>query len=125
MLQPRLQDGDVHTLHLDSCFNDGNTTTDIGHIHFCFIFHGYQERATDLSYLHHTVKAKAKEKGVFTDAKSSDSCVVGKETKVAAAAKIQEEGRSRRRQRDRLPFSREKNNESAPGCVNHTFIPIQ
>lgn len=49
-----------------------------GIIHFCFIVHGHQGKPTDLSYLHHAIKDKASQHGGFATTKSSDMCIVGR-----------------------------------------------
>ena len=72
----------------DDCvtsFDDQNMRN-IAPMHFCFIAHGHQGRPNDLSYLHHTVKAKAIDNENFADAKSSDSCVVGQKMMDKAAS---------------------------------------
>ncbi|KAL7536086.1 hypothetical protein ACHAXR_006928 [Thalassiosira sp. AJA248-18] len=80
--------------------------TNIGPIHFCFVVHGHNGKPTDLSYLHSTVKAKGK--GMFADAKSSSSCVVGKKEQDDNAVEVVQNGESRRGKLDRLLFSRNK-----------------
>ena len=68
----------------------------ISPIHFCFIVHGHQGRPTDLSYVHNTIKAKAAQHNAFANAKSSDSCPVGRTNKHKPVFK------KRRSKRDRI-----------------------
>lgn len=118
-------------------FHDVDVAKDLNHdekfatttrqpIHFCFIVHGHNGRPTDLSYLHNTVKAKAKYLGLFIDAKSSESCAVGKMTgdggtKVITAG-ISEDDVHRRSKRDRLPFmlKKKKHEKSTLGATSNT-----
>jgi len=128
------QDINTGALHLEN-WADGDsdtgrvkettsaTTTASSPVHFCFIVHGHQGRPTDLSYLHHTVKAKAHEHGIFAHTKSSESCVVGRGGKVSAdapvplasAGKIEMEGEKvvRRKKRDRFSLRKNRNNNES------------
>ena len=81
-------------------------------LHFVFIVHGHQGRPTDLAYLHHTIRAKAKEMEKFEDVKSSDSCVVGRINEGRSAHN--NAGKIRRKKRDRLPIPT-RVESSAPG----------
>jgi len=107
-----------------NCYDDKNTTTTttttttktsmMDPIHFCFIIHGHQGRPTDLSYLHRAIKAKADVSGLFNDAKSSDTCLVDKTTKImtnSAATAKEEVAVDRRGKRDRFTIARNKTND--------------
>lgn len=94
-----------------------------GPIHFCFIVHGHQGRPTDLRYLHHTIKEKAKKHGGFAIAKSSRTCSVGRSDSDDAeftAASV-----SRRSNRDRWPrlsSTKKKMTNEATECQNEDAI---
>mmetsp|Transcript_3449 Transcript_3449/g.7600 ORF Transcript_3449/g.7600 Transcript_3449/m.7600 type:complete len:531 (+) Transcript_3449:1-1593(+) len=110
-MPPKPKSGDAQNIHLHGANqlldDDQIMKPNMSPIHFCFIVHGHNGRPTDLSYLHHTIKAKATESGIFR-AKSSGSCVVGRKSENSVT---QNERKVRRRKRDRF-FSRKKNNES-------------
>lgn len=82
-------------------------TSNSSPLHFIFIVHGHQGRPTDLSYLHHTIRTKAKEKGKFVNVTSSESCAVGRITEVRSAQN-NSPLKIRRRKRDRLPMQVER-----------------
>lgn len=82
-------------------------TSNSSPLHFIFIVHGHQGRPTDLSYLHQTIRTKAKEKGKFVDVTSSVSCAVGRITEVRSAQN-NSPVKTRRRKRDRLPVQVER-----------------
>jgi len=69
----------------------------ISPIHFCFIVHGHQGRPTDLSYVHNTIKSKAAQHNAFANAKSSESCPVGRKNNNKPVLK-----KKRRSKRDRI-----------------------
>ena len=75
-------------------------------LHFVFIVHGHQGRPADLSYMHHTIRAKAKAMGKFVDVRSSESCTVGRIKGIHSAQ--QNSGKIRRRKRDRIPAQIER-----------------
>jgi len=62
--------------HIDS--TPSNKGGGSGPIHFCFIVHGHQGKPTDLSYLHRAIKDKANQHGGFATTKSSEMCIVGR-----------------------------------------------
>lgn len=92
-----------------------------GPIHFCFIVHGHQGKPTDLRYLHHTIKEKAKNGG-FAIAKSSRTCSVGKSD--SDDAEFTTASVSRRSKRDRWPrlSSMKKTDEATEGQNNEDAI---
>ena len=110
--QPIIDEEDTHK-PISATSSSGTAT------HFCFIVHGHQGRPTDLSYVHHALKAKANEHGTFVDVKSSNSCTVGKhgrgEEGTGVVKNNEQQKAQRRNKRDRLPFikSRHKGTNAA------------
>lgn len=99
-----------------------------GPIHFCFIVHGHQGKPTDLRYLHHTIKEKAKKHGGFAIARSSRTCTVGRsDSNDTDNSEFTTASVSRRSKRDRWPRlgsvkKKKKTDEATEGQNNEDAI---
>ena len=102
--QPIIDEEDTHK-PISATSSSGTAT------HFCFIVHGHQGRPTDLSYVHHALKAKANEHGTFADVKSSGMVKNNEQQKA-----------QRRNKRDRLPFMKSRHKGTNANAVENRVM---